>query len=174
MTTPAPRWDLSNVFPGLESPQYKEAVTKTQNLITAQEENFKKVISTMDSETPLSELAPVLEASITSFNELDDLVGTLWAYLHSFISTDSHDSLAKRLQSEFELNLVRLQKLSVGFSVWIGKLADKIPASDRCQPDHRRPCFYAQRNRRTKQVPDGYRVGRVGRRIKPQRLERLE
>jgi pepF/M3 family oligoendopeptidase len=127
MTATAPRWDLSNVFPGLESQEYKDAVIKTQDLIAAQEEIFKNVIATMDADTPLSELIPVMEASIKAFNELDDLVGTLWAYLHSFISTDSHDSLAKRLQSEFEQNLVRLQKLSVGFSVWIGNLADKIP-----------------------------------------------
>jgi len=134
MTTSAPRWDLSNVFPGLESREYKDAVDKLKSLVAVQEENFKNVISTMDAETPLSDLAKAVEGSIKAFNELDDLATTMGAYLHSFIATDSHNDTAKRLQSEFDQHIVRLQKLSVGFSAWIGKLADKIPALIEANP----------------------------------------
>jgi pepF/M3 family oligoendopeptidase len=134
MATTAPRWDLSNVFPSLESQEYKDAVEKLQKLIAAQEENFKNVISNTGSDTPMPDLAKTVEGSIKAFNELDELASTMGAYLHSFIATDSHNDIAKRLQSEFEQNIVRLQKLSVGFSAWIGKLADKIPALIEANP----------------------------------------
>ena len=134
MATPAPRWDLSNVFPGLESKEYQNAIEKLQDLIAVQEENFKTVISNLNAKSSLTDLANAVEGAINAFNELDDLASTLGAYLHSFISTDSHNNIAKRKESEFEQNLVRLQKLSVGFTTWIGKLADKIPALIEANP----------------------------------------
>lgn len=127
MTLTAPRWDLSNVYPGLESKEYQSAVHDLKAKIAAQELYFNQNIALLNADAPLPKLAEAMGQLIDAFNAIFDLSATLRAYLHSFISTDSHDTTAMRLQSEFEQANVSLQKLSTRFSTWVGNLAPHLP-----------------------------------------------
>jgi pepF/M3 family oligoendopeptidase len=88
----------------------------------------------MDSDAPLPKLAEAMGQLINGFNAIYDLSATLRAYLHSFISTDSHNTTAMRLQSEFEQANVRLQKLGTRFSAWVGTLASHLPEMIQADP----------------------------------------
>ncbi|OGN74472.1 MAG: hypothetical protein A2X25_06185 [Chloroflexi bacterium GWB2_49_20] len=127
MTLPAPRWDLSNVYPGLESNEYQSAIKSLKEKIESQEAFFNQNAALMGVDAPLPKLAEAMGQLIEGFNAIYDLSGTMRAYLNSFISTDSHNTTAMRLQSEFEQANVRLQKLGVRFSVWVGELAPHLP-----------------------------------------------
>jgi oligoendopeptidase F len=134
MTLSAPRWDLSNVFPALESKEYQAAINALKAHMEGQEKLFNQLTSRGDAEVSMPELARGMGLLIEGFNAIYDLSGTLRAYLNSFISTDSHNTTAMRLQSEFEQANVSLQKLNVRFSAWVGKLAPRLDAIIQADP----------------------------------------
>ena len=51
MTISAPRWDLSNVFPSLESKEFKAAVDNYKKQVAALEKFFKSKLSKADAKT---------------------------------------------------------------------------------------------------------------------------
>lgn len=121
MTTP-PRWDLSNVYPGLESEEFAQAFENLRAQISDLENFFSAHLAEADASTPVSKLAALLGEVIERLNTALELAYTLNWYIHSFVSTDSRDTLAKRKESEYELVAVRLQKLDPQFKAWIGRL----------------------------------------------------
>ena len=48
---------------------------------------------------------------------------TIRAYVYSFVSTDSYNNTARRLMSELEPLLVRIEQAQVRFSGWLGAVA---------------------------------------------------
>jgi pepF/M3 family oligoendopeptidase len=58
-------------------------------------------------------------------NALLRLFGTLRAYIHSYVSTDSYNTTARRLMSELEPLGVRLERAEVLFRGWIGTVAQQ-------------------------------------------------
>jgi oligoendopeptidase F len=122
MTTP-PRWDLTNVYPSLDSKKFDSAVRKARKQIAELEEFFSKRVDKTDSKTPVKKLGALAGEAIDRFNALYELSGTIRSYIYSFVSTDSHDQLAMKKQSEFEQVGVRMQNLNTRFLAWAGKLS---------------------------------------------------
>jgi len=142
MTMNPTRWDLSNVFPGLESKEFQSSTDELKGKIGSLEAFFNQNAAIMGKDAPLPKLAQAVGQMIEDFNAIYELSGTLGAYLHSFISTDSHNSTAMRLQSEFEQTEVRLQNLDVRFSAWIGKLEASLPEMIQVDPIVNTHAFY--------------------------------
>jgi pepF/M3 family oligoendopeptidase len=130
----APRWDLSNVYPGLESDEYQAAIKDLKEKTDKQEAFFNQNVALLKEDAPLPKLAEAMGQLIKGFNTIFDLSGTLRSYLYSFITTDSHNTTAMRLQSEFEQANVRLQTLSTRFSAWVGDLAPHLPEMIQADP----------------------------------------
>ena len=107
MTIPAPRWDLTNVYPSLESKEFQKAVKEYKSLLDKLEKFYKSKISKASAKTPSKELGALLGKAVDQFNTIAELSGTLGSYIYSFISTDSRDKTAMRNLSEFEQIEVR-------------------------------------------------------------------
>lgn len=125
-TNPPPHWDLGNIYPGLDSPEFAADLKE----LAAQIDNFElflaeKVVKSGNKTT--GELAKLAEEIINRFNKSNDLAETLGAYIYSFITTDSFDQLAKRMLSQFEQVEVRLRMLGVQAQQWIGSIAERLP-----------------------------------------------
>ena len=71
-------------------------------------------------------VASLLDQVLTSFNALLVQNGTLGPYIASFVSTDSHDTLARRLESELAQVSVRLTVLSTRFQALVGSLGPRL------------------------------------------------
>ncbi|MCP4142794.1 MAG: M3 family oligoendopeptidase [Chloroflexi bacterium] len=125
-TTP-PRWDLSNVYPSLDSPEFNADIKKLTTQLDNFEILFSEKISQSDSEAPAAELSPLAEELITRFNESYELAETLGVYIYSFITTDSFDQLAKKTLSQFEQIEVRLNMLGTKAKQWIGSISNSLP-----------------------------------------------
>ncbi|NOH01118.1 MAG: hypothetical protein HND47_03655 [Chloroflexi bacterium] len=121
MTVSAPRWDLTNVYPTLDSKQFKNAVKKYKSLLDDFDVYFRK-IANADSKTDPKKLGKILGESVDRFNTLLELSGTLEPYIYSFVSTDSRNKEAMRALSEFEQMSVQMNVLSTKFRAWAGKL----------------------------------------------------
>lgn len=123
MDLETPRWDLSNIFPGLESHEFLSAMAGLKQRIQDLEGLFNNQVEQLSSTSNLLELTQALRLMVENFNTVYDLSVTIEAYLHSFITTDSHNTTAMRLQSEFEQVYLGLQKLNSRFKAWVGKVA---------------------------------------------------
>ena len=101
MTVSAPRWDMTNVYPALDSKQFKNAVKKYKTLLDELEAFFKKAAKA-DGKTDPKKLGKILGEAVDRLNTIFELGGTIGPYIYAFISTDSRDKDAMRVLSEFE------------------------------------------------------------------------
>jgi oligoendopeptidase F len=122
MTTP-PRWDLTNVYPSLDSKEFEASIKKVKKQIGELEKFFDKNVDKTTAKTPVKKLAGLAGEAIDRFNALSEQAGTINAYIYSFVSTDSRDMLAMKKLSEFEQVGVRMQNLNTRFLAWAGKLS---------------------------------------------------
>ena len=123
-----PHWDLSNVYPGLDSVELKQGMDQLQaklddldDYLSAHHISRSATISAKPTE-----LAQIISGYLDRMNAAMRLNGTLHSYLHSFVSTDSYNTVARRLMSELEVMVIRLERADVLFRGWIG-----VAAADR-------------------------------------------
>jgi oligoendopeptidase F len=74
-----------------------------------------------DSSTKL-----VIDGFLDRANSAMRLYNTLDAFVASFVTTDSFNTTAKRLESELEIIEVRLRKQEIRFKGWIGSIGDVL------------------------------------------------
>ncbi|MGE5602660.1 MAG: M3 family oligoendopeptidase [Nitrososphaerales archaeon] len=124
MSATPPRWDLSNVYPGLGSPEFMAAMQAFERQVGELERVFNERVPRHGSDSA----AVVVQAEeiLAAFNALAVQSGTLGPYIASFVTTDSHDMVARRLESEFEQVAVRLKVLGTRFEAWVGSLGSRL------------------------------------------------
>ncbi|MGB9299790.1 MAG: M3 family oligoendopeptidase [Anaerolineae bacterium] len=124
--SPLPHWDLSNVYPGLESQEFADAVGEAKAKLDDMDEYLSKHQISRTGARPggAKRLAEIISGFLRRMNDLIRLFGTLEPYVHSFVSTDSYNTTAKRLESELEMLGVRLERQGVFFQGWIRTIAE--------------------------------------------------
>src|SRR5919198_703488 len=126
MTISAPRWDLSNVYPSLESEEFKAAVEAYKKQVAAFEKFFKNKLKKTDAKTKAKELAPLVGKAIDQINKIQALSATLSPFIYSYVSTDSRNKVAMKTLSEFEQASLPMNQLLTQFTAWIGEIAPKL------------------------------------------------
>jgi pepF/M3 family oligoendopeptidase len=126
MTISAPRWDLTNVYPSLESKEFKAAVEDYKKQVAALENFFKNKLSKANEKTKAKELAPLVGQAIDRINKIQTLSATIVPFIYSYFTTDSRDKLAAKTLSEFEQASLPMTKLMTEFKAWLGKVTDKL------------------------------------------------
>lgn len=123
-----PRWDLSNVYPGLETEQFKAGIVDLQAQLEGIEaylgEHQIRKNASGPAQTSVDEQANVLSTLLDKVNAVARLYGTLRAYIASYTTTDSYNQTARRIESEVEQYGVNLQKIDVAISGWVGSLSN--------------------------------------------------
>ncbi|MGD9093457.1 MAG: M3 family metallopeptidase, partial [Anaerolineales bacterium] len=125
-TTP-PRWDLSNVYPSLESDKFKSDFERNQRQVEALEGYLTEQIARCNPQTDPELLAAIIGDLVDEFNQTSLLADTLQHYIYSFIATDSYNETAKRLYSQFEQIDVRFYQQRVRFQSLIGAITELLP-----------------------------------------------
>jgi len=121
-----PRWDMSNVYPGLDSPQFAEA-TARRRALQADMDKLLTSLEILDARSDPDEVSKRINHLLGEIDKLLLLENTMGAYLHSFVSTDSFNASANRKQSEFERDSVQSDKLEIRLRALIGKIASLLP-----------------------------------------------
>ncbi|HUS17773.1 MAG TPA: M3 family oligoendopeptidase [Chloroflexia bacterium] len=140
MTTTAalPHWDMTVVYPGLDSPEFASGYAAVVTDITDLADLFDKHAVGGENTTP-SDPAPVatFDTVVERMNTVLSATHTLSAYIQSFVATNSRDDLAQAKYSELQRHLVRLSQLSTRFTAWIGSLdVDALLAGSAVARDH--------------------------------------
>jgi pepF/M3 family oligoendopeptidase len=136
-----PRWDLSNVFPSLDSDQFEAAVKDLELQLDEIDEFQQSHKIEKGSGGPAQsgeDLARVLSDLLTKMNAVRRLYATMGAYVGSFTTTDSYNQEARRVESELEQYGVRLRKQEVGFRSWVGGIGalDELTQQAGALADH--------------------------------------
>lgn len=126
MSLSAPRWDLSNVYPSLESEQFQADFEEYRKQVAAFGKFFKNKLSKTNARSSIDDLAPLVGKAIDQINKIQALSTTLYYYLYSFVTTDSRNKLAMKIMSEFERARLPMSQLLTQFTAWLGRIAPKL------------------------------------------------
>ncbi|MGB8980529.1 MAG: M3 family oligoendopeptidase [Anaerolineales bacterium] len=126
MTISAPRWDLSNVYPSLESKEFKAAIDDYKKQVAALERFFRSKLDKADAKTKVADLAALVGKAIDQINSIQTLSATIVPFIYSYVTTDSRDKVAKKALSEFEQASLPMDKLMTRFKAWLGRTAPKL------------------------------------------------
>ena len=127
-TNTPPHWDLSTVYPSLDSPEFATGLKDLSAQMDAFDNFLAEKVAKADASSSADALGKIAGEMIERFNKSNDLAETLGVYIYSFITTDSFNQLAKRMLSQFEQVEVRLRMLGVQAQQWIGSVAEQLPA----------------------------------------------
>ena len=114
-----PHWDMSVVFPGLDSPEFARGF---QDIEASTAELDDYVGGTLQLGVPESDLAPAVSALVERYNAVLAKVATMGAYITAFVTTNSRDTLAQARQSEFQQLTTRLYKIGTRIIAWTERL----------------------------------------------------
>ncbi len=125
-----PEWDLSNIYPNLESVE----LTQAQKLLIQQINELEVYLeqNNIDLKAPPpsdeSKAAIIIDGFISKANNLSRLSSTIQAYISALISTNSYNNSAAKAMSEFQQIAVRINQLTnVIFPGWLGQLKEMLP-----------------------------------------------
>ena len=123
-----PHWDLSNVFPGLESDEFKQAVETLKSQLTELEVYIQD--NAINGNVPAPEDPQLLAEKLSGYLVLVEqsaiTQSTLGSYVSSFVSTDSYNATAKRIMSELDILGLRSQKINILAMGWIRTVAQNM------------------------------------------------
>ena len=85
MKVAAPRWDMTNVFPSIESKEFKAAVEGFKTQVADLSDYFVEVVNKTDENTPPDQLGPIVGEVVDRFNSAYVLSNTIGAYIYCFV-----------------------------------------------------------------------------------------
>lgn len=116
-----PRWDLTPIFPALDSPQFDAEFDEVVRAIPQIGAHFDQIgVRRRTTSVVDNEFAVQADATINSWNELSARLDIVFSFLHCLISTDARDERAKGRLSELETATVALDALETRLVAWLG------------------------------------------------------
>ncbi|HEX6799229.1 MAG TPA: M3 family oligoendopeptidase [Ktedonobacterales bacterium] len=126
MSTPAetlPHWDMTVVYPSLESPEFAAGFAATVAAIEGLGRLFDELGIAKREPVPLDDATvQAFERATEAYNATLEQVMTLAAYISAFVTTNTRDDLAQARQSELQRHGVLLAQLGTRYTAWIGSL----------------------------------------------------
>ncbi len=133
-----PHWDMTVVYPSLESPEFDAGFQSVIASIEQLGKLFERHKIAKHDPTPLDDATvQSFETVVNALNAALEDVRTMMAYVSSFVTTDSRNNLAQAKLSELQQHFVRLQILDTRLTAWIGSLdVDTLVKRSQVARDH--------------------------------------
>jgi pepF/M3 family oligoendopeptidase len=120
---PLPRWDVSTIFPSLDSPEFAAAFEALGREIEALVPHFDELgVRRTDGIQITPELAGRFDQLTNRLNELYQELRVVRSYLGCFVTTDATDEVAQARLSELRVVFVTLDKLWTRYTAWVGSM----------------------------------------------------
>jgi pepF/M3 family oligoendopeptidase len=113
--TSLPHWDMTTIYPSVDSPEYEASIGKLTDKLSAVEQQVEHLNS--DG----SDVVARFDAIITAYNDTAKLIYMNLAFVHGFIAVDSRNAAAQAKMSELHQILARASKIDTRFVAWLGK-----------------------------------------------------
>jgi pepF/M3 family oligoendopeptidase len=121
--TPLPHWDMSIVYPGLDSVEFKDAFQSLVQMVDQLVALFDRYDIISREPFPVDDgIVQTFEMVLDQYNAVLKEIWTLETYLNCFINTNSRNELAQAKLSEFKQQTKQLPLLNARFAAWIASL----------------------------------------------------
>ncbi|HEV2582550.1 MAG TPA: M3 family oligoendopeptidase [Ktedonobacteraceae bacterium] len=118
-----PHWDMSVVFPNMESQEFQEGFSRAVRDIEELAQLFDRYAIAKQDALPVDDNAVLaFETVLQRYNAVLEESRTLNAYITCFVTTNTLDTLAQAKMSEFQQSNMILSQLATRFAAWIGSL----------------------------------------------------
>jgi oligoendopeptidase F len=118
-----PRWDMTSIFPSLESPEFTAAFEQVKRKLRGLVPLFDQhQVRRRESAAVGTGEVEAFEAVTGQLNTLFRELRTVYAYIGCFVATDAADDTAQSLLSELQMARVTLDKVRARYIAWIGSL----------------------------------------------------
>ncbi len=120
-TLPLPRWDLSPIFPSLDSETFQnafEALLTQMDALAARAEAYGVRRRETSDVTP--EFISQFEEMTSRFNELLRRLRVVRAYIHCHTTTDAQNDVAQAWASRLDMRMTLLSQLQTRYTAWVG------------------------------------------------------
>jgi pepF/M3 family oligoendopeptidase len=133
-----PHWDMTGVYPSLDSPQVEEAILGVVTSLEGLKDLFDRLDVRGKEAVPIDERTlAAFEEALGQLNEVLTERVTVASYIAAHTATDSRDNLAQALWSRMQGNGVLLSKLYTRFTAWIGSFdVDELIARSQAAREH--------------------------------------
>ncbi len=118
--TQEPHWRTDDLYPGIESPQYRSAITGVGEQVAALGALFDHLDIRKDGRG--EEVAAAYDEATGALNALYTALMPVRAYAQAFVTTDSRDDAAQAAASELGTLTQPLGDLLARYSAWLGGL----------------------------------------------------
>jgi pepF/M3 family oligoendopeptidase len=118
-----PRWDMSTIYPSLDSPEFAAAFDAVLDGIDALAALYdargvrRRADGTVDAA-----LAAAVDEVLTRTNEFYRQYETVEAYIYAFVTTEATNELAQARASTLRTKAVALAQLEARLTAWLGTL----------------------------------------------------
>jgi pepF/M3 family oligoendopeptidase len=135
---PLPRWDMTPIFPSLDSPELTAAFAALREQVQALGCLFDELEVRRRPEPAVdAETAARFHRITGQLNDLYQSVRVVGTYISCFVTTDARDDLAQSLQSELRVLGVTLDKLGTRYTAWCGTMdLDELLAASETAREH--------------------------------------
>jgi pepF/M3 family oligoendopeptidase len=127
MVTTPPRWDLSNVYPGLDSPALAKDIDWVKETTESIKQLYQEKLLKVNAQSAHETINEAISEMVDRMNALMEKAYTVRAYLHSYVATDSFNQQATQMMSQFDKVLVGIQKVNVLLEAWVGQFKEILP-----------------------------------------------
>lgn len=118
-STSLPHWDMTTIYPGLESPEFAAAVGE----VTAKLEAFEDAVADLQHGAEVDEETVATFDDLTNrLNAIYDQGNTVRAFVSGYTSVDSRNEIANARESELRILLARLSMATTRYTAWLGSL----------------------------------------------------
>lgn len=133
-----PHWDMSVVFPGIESSEFRKEFDEVVEQISSLAALFDEHNISGDGARPVDdETVRVFDQVLDSFNALLEKTHTLSAYISALVTTNTRDDAAQSWRSRLQQRSVLLSQLDTRLTAWIGALdVDALLQKSQVARDH--------------------------------------
>ncbi len=131
-------WDLTEIYPSLESAEFENGFAEVVAQINALEKVFDaRNIARTDNANTDAATQETFDAILTQYNATLEALSTLYAYISSFVTTDSRNALAQAKLSELQRHNITLSKLGTRLTAWLGSLdVNALTANSQIAREH--------------------------------------
>lgn len=125
-TSTLPHWDMTPVYPSLQSTEFQADFRRLEERIGSFEAFLRDTAAPLSAGSPAAELAHTAGELVDRYNELAVLAMTLRSFLTGFTAVDSFNAEARKLESQFQVLGARIDNLQTGFRAWFGAIAGRL------------------------------------------------
>ncbi|HSV74344.1 MAG TPA: M3 family oligoendopeptidase [Chthonomonadales bacterium] len=116
-----PRWDMTTIYPSIESPEFTKAFDAMVAGIGELEEMCQRHGVRRRAEPEVDAAFAAAYDEVTGrLNALLETLGTLWSYVLCHTSTDATDEAAQARESLLHAHYVRVEQLLTRYAAWVG------------------------------------------------------